>query len=371
MSRGRSFLWSNVLRSFTLWILALLPTMIHGNVGFYALNAFSANNSLAVTIETCAYNATNSRLCVTTPIYTLGSAGIVFFETPSTVLFNLSAIAYYTTQPNDIIATVNINTYNITEFNFFLVLYVDGFTQPKPGVYGLVPVFQGFSGPPIETKSITLMTLNLFYSAVSSAPAQATIPSYYFYTLDGTMVYSTPAVTTNLLFLQSSTVTYTPSTSNGDANYMYDVPFEAGWMFSDGGGEQIIGGGEANCYRGQLFANIGTGHEFPNEASIETFALLRPPLLASPPTFLPTAVPSYSYKPTVYPTQAPSTIAPTDHSKTSSLGNLSSADIAGVSIGIVCGVIILVALIYFVVSKYYGNNKKDTEKTDLVGNERL
>ena len=48
----------------------LLPTMIHGDVGFYAFNAFSANNSLAVTIDTCACNATKSRLCVTTPIYT-------------------------------------------------------------------------------------------------------------------------------------------------------------------------------------------------------------------------------------------------------------------------------------------------------------
>ncbi len=41
--------------------------------------------------------------------------------------FNLSAIAYYTAHPNDTIATVNINTYNITEFNFFLVLYGDRF----------------------------------------------------------------------------------------------------------------------------------------------------------------------------------------------------------------------------------------------------
>ncbi len=56
-------------------------------------------------------------------------------------------------------------------------------SQPKPGVYELVPVLQGCSGPPMETKSITLMIINLVYSAVTSASAQATIPSYYFYTL--------------------------------------------------------------------------------------------------------------------------------------------------------------------------------------------
>ena len=351
----------------------ILPVLlVHGSVEFYALNAFSGNNDRSITMETCAYasNSTNSRLCVTTPIFNFGIASNVLFQTPCTSLYNLTATVHYTAQSNVTLATVHIDTYNITSYNFFLVLYTNGFTESSDGSYEPIAGLAGYTGPPAETNTITLMTLNLFYPNKSSETALATIPAYHIYTLDGTNVYNTANMEISLPFQQTSTVEYTPSLLNGDGYYMYDTPFEVGWAFPDG--TTITSGGEeANCYRGQLFANIGIGYETPSGAAKASFSLLTPPLVASPPTFLPTAAPSFTHKPTVYPTQAPSTIAPTDHSKTSSLGNLSSADIAGVSIGIVCGVIILVALIYFAFGKYYGNNKKDTEKTDLVGNERL
>ncbi len=77
--------------SLPLFVLStILPVLlVHGSVEFYALNAFSGNNDRSITMETCAYasNSTNSRLCVTTPIFNFGIASNVLFQTPCTSLY--------------------------------------------------------------------------------------------------------------------------------------------------------------------------------------------------------------------------------------------------------------------------------------------
>ena len=363
------FCHRRMMNFFVSLMISFLPT-VYGGIGFYALNGFPSGVQ-PVFLDTCAYNATNSRLCVTTNMYTFQNYALVFFETPSTSLYNLTATAYYyyphPTEPsNNTLTSIHIDTYNITSYNFFLALYVDGITQPTPDQYDFSPALSGFRGPPAQTNAITLMTLNLYYTVNPLSTSVANIPAYYFYNLNDDNVYTAPATSdVSLMFLQSSTVEYIPSTMNGDGYYMYTSPFEAGWTFADGTTIQIISGGEVNCYRGQLFLNVAFGYEPPAGFSAASyFELISPPIIDHPPYPVPSMAPTFSQQPTSLPTQSD------DDSNSSGFDNLSDGEKAGAIIAIIVAFNILVLLTYLAYRQFCAT-EKDSTKQDLIGNEYL
>ncbi len=350
--------WSSV----SILMMIFLPCTVYGSVDFFVLNGFSTNSSQAVTFETCAYNATNSRLCVITDIYTFGYSTLVSFDTPSTTLYNMTMAAYYTTQPNILLTSAYFEPdYNITSYNVFLVVNVKGFTEIKPGVYDLIPEISGQGGQPVATNTVEFITIDLFYTQNYILPTTANIPSFSFY-YGGVMSFTVDSESFEFLFQE-----FSESYVSGEGYYMYAQPFNLNWIFPDGS-IQDINNPEAYCRVGQLLVNVGIGYIYPNGTSVSAAVLLMPPMPTPSPTIVPTMYPTY-FLPPSYPVDD-NTVDDDTSSTSSGFSSLNNGEKAGVIIVIIFGGIALIISGYLVYRQFFAI-EKDSAKDDLIGNQHL